>query len=112
MSKKLATPALSSGLVAHQPILVKKETSSQNLRAVYIICDASQQKSRDEDTKHMNAELLTVKQRFELPELQTLSGATIKNVAVGFETYGKLDASRENAILVAHFFSGSSHAAG
>ncbi len=60
----------------------------------------------------MNAELLTVKQRFELPELQILSGATIKNVAVGFETYGKLDASRENAILVAHFFSGSSHAAG
>ncbi len=60
----------------------------------------------------MNAELLTFKQRFELPELQILSGATIKSVAVGFETYGKLDASRENAILVAHFFSGSSHAAG
>ncbi len=60
----------------------------------------------------MSAELLTVKQRFELPELHILSGATIKDVAVGYETYGKLDASSENAILVAHFFSGSSHAAG
>jgi homoserine O-acetyltransferase/O-succinyltransferase len=60
----------------------------------------------------MSSELLTEKQRFDLPELQCLGGATLRNVAVGYETYGKLNAARDNAILVCHFFSGSSHAAG
>ncbi|WP_294532172.1 homoserine O-acetyltransferase [uncultured Rhodoblastus sp.] len=60
----------------------------------------------------MADEILAVKQRFELARLRTLGGATLENVAVGYETYGALDAARENAILVAHFFSGSSHAAG
>ena len=57
-------------------------------------------------------DLLAVKRRFDLPELHCLSGATIRNVAVGYETYGELNAARDNAILIAHFFSGSSHAAG
>jgi homoserine O-acetyltransferase len=57
-------------------------------------------------------DLLAVKRRFDLPELQCLNGATIRNVAVGYETYGELNAARDNAILIAHFFSGTSHAAG
>ena len=57
-------------------------------------------------------ELMTVKRRFELPELVCVSGARIENVAVGYETYGELNAARDNAILVCHYFSGSSHAAG
>jgi len=57
-------------------------------------------------------DLLAVKHRFDLGELQCLSGATISNVAIGYETYGELNAARDNAILIAHFFSGSSHAAG
>lgn len=60
----------------------------------------------------MSDEILTVKQRFVLPRLRTLGGAMLENVVVGYETYGKLDADKKNAILVAHFFSGSSHAAG
>ncbi len=60
----------------------------------------------------MAAELLVTKQRFETPELRTIGGATIRNVAVGYETYGNLNAARDNAILVAHYFSGTSHAAG
>ncbi len=60
----------------------------------------------------MPAGLSPVKSRLRLPELQTCGGARLKNVEVGFETYGKLDAKRQNAILVAHYFSGSSHAAG
>ena len=60
----------------------------------------------------MAEETLTVKRRFDLPELNTLGGATIKHVAIGYETYGKLNDARDNAILVAHFFSGTSHAAG
>jgi homoserine O-acetyltransferase len=57
-------------------------------------------------------ELIVTKQRFELPELRAVGGATIRNVAVGYETYGALNAARDNAILVAHYFSGTSHAAG
>ncbi len=56
--------------------------------------------------------LLVEKQRMTLPELPLLSGATLKNVPVGFETYGRLNRTRDNAILIAHYFSGTSHAAG
>jgi homoserine O-acetyltransferase/O-succinyltransferase len=57
-------------------------------------------------------DLITKKQTFELPAFTTQGGATIKNVKVGFETYGTLNADKSNAILIAHFFSGNSHAAG
>jgi len=58
------------------------------------------------------AQLLTEKKFFTLPQYTTAAGKTIKNVRVGYETYGKLNAAGDNAILVAHFFSGTSHAAG
>jgi homoserine O-acetyltransferase/O-succinyltransferase len=52
------------------------------------------------------------KKVFELPSFTTLGGATIERVRVGWESYGELNAARDNAILVTHFFSGNSHAAG
>lgn len=52
------------------------------------------------------------KRTFRLPVYTTLGGQTIKEMKVGFETYGNLNATRDNAILVAHFYSGTSHAAG
>jgi homoserine O-acetyltransferase/O-succinyltransferase len=52
------------------------------------------------------------KQTFTLPSFTTAGGKTIKEVKVGWESYGKLNAARDNAILIAHFFSGDSHAAG
>ena len=58
------------------------------------------------------AQLITEKKFFTLPQYTTLGGKTVKNVRVGYETYGKLNAARDNAIFVAHFFSGTSHAAG
>jgi homoserine O-acetyltransferase len=60
----------------------------------------------------MTAELLTQKRRFELEKFVTCGGAAIQDVAVGYETYGQLDAAGGNAILVPHYFSGTSHAAG
>jgi homoserine O-acetyltransferase/O-succinyltransferase len=57
-------------------------------------------------------ELITKKQVFELPTYTTVSGRTLKGVRVGFETYGTLNADKSNAILICHFFSGNSHAAG
>ena len=61
---------------------------------------------------HAGAQLLTEKKFFTLPQYTTAGGKTIKNVRVGYETYGKLNAAGDNAIFVAHFFSGTSHAAG
>jgi homoserine O-acetyltransferase len=58
------------------------------------------------------AQLITEKKFFTLPQYTTAAGKTIKNVRVGYETYGKLNAAGDNAIFVAHFFSGTSHAAG
>jgi homoserine O-acetyltransferase len=57
-------------------------------------------------------DLITKKQVFELPSFTTQSGRTLKNVKVGWESYGTLNADKSNAILICHFFSGNGHAAG
>ena len=56
--------------------------------------------------------LLVEKQRFTLESFTTFGGKTIKDVNVGWESYGELNAEKDNVILITHFFSGSSHAAG
>jgi homoserine O-acetyltransferase len=58
------------------------------------------------------AELLVVKQRFETTNFKTFNGETIKQVAVGWESYGQLNEQKDNVILVTHYFSANSHAAG
>lgn len=60
----------------------------------------------------MPPELLTEKRRFDLKDFRTCGGVDIRDVAVGYETYGRLNSARKNAILVPHYFSGTSHAAG
>jgi homoserine O-acetyltransferase len=57
-------------------------------------------------------DLATEKKTFELPSYTTVGGKPIKNVRIGWESYGQLNADKSNAILITHFFSGSSHAAG
>ena len=47
---------------------------------------------------------------FERLELD--SGVALSPVEVAYETYGRLNSARSNAILVAHAFSGDAHAAG
>lgn len=63
-------------------------------------------------TPALSYEELVEKKEFHLPNYKTVSGATIKNVKIGYESYGKLNADKSNVILVTHYFSGSSHAAG
>lgn len=58
------------------------------------------------------APMIVEKKTFELPEYKTEGGQTIKQVKVGWESYGTLNAEKSNAILITHFFSGTSHAAG
>lgn len=55
---------------------------------------------------------LVQKQRFELPTFITQNGVQLKQVQVGWEAYGKLNADKSNVILITHYFSGTSHAAG
>lgn len=57
-------------------------------------------------------ELIVEKKVFELPSYTTQSGRTLKQVRVGWESYGTLNADKSNAVLICHFFSGNSHAAG
>lgn len=52
------------------------------------------------------------KKTFAMPSYTTAGGQTIKNVRIGWESYGTLNADRSNAILITHFFTGNSHAAG
>ncbi|MDO5613733.1 MAG: homoserine O-acetyltransferase [Paracoccus sp. (in: a-proteobacteria)] len=55
---------------------------------------------------------LVEKQEFTLTDFQTRGGETIPEMRLGYETYGTLNEARDNAILIPHFFSGTSHAAG
>ncbi len=49
----------------------------------------------------------------EPPEQMILeSGASLGPITIAYETWGKLSPQRDNAVLVAHAFSGDSHAAG
>jgi homoserine O-acetyltransferase/O-succinyltransferase len=58
------------------------------------------------------ADLITEKKTFELPSYTTVGGGTIRNVRIGWESYGTLNPDRSNAVLITHFYSGTSHAAG
>lgn len=55
---------------------------------------------------------LVEKRGFTLPSYVTDGGRTIAPVRIGYETYGTLNADKSNAILITHFYSGTSHAAG
>lgn len=56
--------------------------------------------------------MLVTKQVHNIPEFTTFGGESIKDVNVGWESYGSLNADKSNVILITHFFTGTSHAAG
>lgn len=58
------------------------------------------------------AQDLVEKRVFEAASYQTRGGGTIANLRVGYQTMGQLNAAGDNAVLIAHFFSGNSHAFG
>lgn len=63
------------------------------------------------NTSHALDEIVT-KQIFKMPQYTTLGGESVLNIQIGFETYGQLNADKSNVILITHYFSGNSHAAG
>ena len=56
--------------------------------------------------------MLVEKQHFTTKDFTTVSGVTLEQVDIGWESYGKLNANKDNVILITHYFSGTSHAAG
>jgi homoserine O-acetyltransferase len=52
------------------------------------------------------------KKVFALPSYTTTGGVPIPDVKIGWESYGRLNAARDNVVIVPHFFSGNSNAAG
>ncbi len=64
------------------------------------------------DEPRFTSETRVVKRVFTLPALELEGGQRLKNVRIGYECYGKLNACRDNAVLILHYFTGSSHAAG
>ena len=59
-----------------------------------------------------SAELWVEKKSFTLQNYTTIGGKSIAEVTVGWESYGELNEAKDNVILITHFFSGNSHAAG
>ena len=57
-------------------------------------------------------EPIVEKKTFTMDSYTTLGGETIQDLRVGWEAYGSLNQTRDNVILIPHFFSGTSHAAG
>lgn len=55
--------------------------------------------------------MLTEKKTFSIEQFTFETGQTIP-ITLGYETYGTRNATGDNAILVAHYFSASSHCAG
>jgi homoserine O-acetyltransferase len=60
----------------------------------------------------VEAEFIVETQKAEFASLALDCGVTLRQVEVAYETYGQLNAARDNAILVLHAFSGDAHAAG
>ncbi len=52
------------------------------------------------------------KKVFKMDALTLVSGKQIPTVEIGYETYGKLSPAKDNGILICHYFSGNSNAAG
>jgi homoserine O-acetyltransferase len=52
------------------------------------------------------------KKTFTLEEFTLISGKKLAPVKIGYETYGALASTKDNVILICHYYSGNSHAAG
>lgn len=56
--------------------------------------------------------MLVKKQSFTTENFTTFNGAVLPTVTVGWEAYGQLNDDKSNVILITHYFTGNSHAAG
>jgi homoserine O-acetyltransferase len=57
-------------------------------------------------------DMMVEKQVFEMGPYTTAGGETIADVRVGWEAYGTLNEAKDNVVLITHYFTADSHAAG
>lgn len=57
-------------------------------------------------------ERLSIKKRCRIRDFETIDGVRLPDFDLGYETWGTLSPERDNVILLCHYFSGTSHAAG
>lgn len=56
--------------------------------------------------------MLTVKRSFSVPQYKFKHSGKSIPITFGYETYGQMNINGDNAILICHYFTGNSHAAG
>ncbi len=77
-----------------------------------MLCLIANSEAIASDKSTAQSSLLVKKQRFDIQNFQTFGGENIEQVSVGWESYGKLNKDKSNVILITHYFTGNSHAAG
>lgn len=55
---------------------------------------------------------LVKKEAFSLPVYTTIGGRLIRELRIGWESYGRLNDAKDNVVIVPHSYSSNSHAAG
>ncbi|MDC0602989.1 homoserine O-acetyltransferase [Aliiglaciecola sp.] len=63
-------------------------------------------------SSNVYSELMVEKKTFSAENFTTFGGKSIAQINVGWESYGTLNEQKNNVILITHYFTGSSHAAG
>ena len=69
-------------------------------------------KKYKEEINHYSVGLVIAKNQIISSDLKLDSGTTLKGYNICYETYGRLNKKRDNAILICHALTGDQHAAG
>ena len=94
-----------SFVVCSQSVYAMTQSSSQQ--------QGNNSKMASQETQAQSSDFMLVSKKVhEIESFTTFNNEQIKQVKVGWESYGSLNEDKSNAILITHYFTGSSHAAG
>jgi homoserine O-acetyltransferase/O-succinyltransferase len=79
--------------------------------SVFMVLEQRDVKTHKRTTGEADCVVIVEKKKFSVNEFGFEAGVSLP-VEIGYETYGTLNSERSNAILMCHYFSASSHAAG
>lgn len=102
-------------LPSNSPLIINKigDVICLSISKVLVVCVALLFVTTNlVNAKDASDSMIVKKQKHTIEKFETYSGKIIKNVQLGWESYGTLNKEKSNAILITHYFTGSSHAAG
>jgi homoserine O-acetyltransferase len=82
------------------------------IRHIVVVLTAISLVSGSVASHAQSGDLIVEKKTFELPSYTTVAGETIKSVKIGWQAAGTVNVDKSNAILITHYFTGTSHAFG